>query len=90
MNERKDVKIYKNITKGREAVIEADPNDPQEDNMYKLIHVRGETSTQSQTADEMFGLVYDDTLKIKRTVEVFQWIEKVTSNGEEGDSISYE
>jgi hypothetical protein len=28
MNERKDVKIYKTITKGREAVVEADPNDP--------------------------------------------------------------
>ena len=71
MNERKDVKIYKVITQGRENVIEADPNDPQEDNMYKLIHVKGETTTQSQTADEMFGLVYDEILKIKRTVEVF-------------------
>tara|TARA_B110000285_G_scaffold118740_1_gene134461 strand:+ start:422 stop:583 length:162 start_codon:yes stop_codon:yes gene_type:complete len=39
MNERKDVKIYKTITKGREAVVEADCNDPQEDNMFKLIHV---------------------------------------------------
>ena len=71
MNERKDVKIYKVITQGRENVIEADPNDPQEDNMHKLIHVKGETTTQSQTADEMFGLVYDEILKIKRTVEVF-------------------
>lgn len=71
MNERKDVKIYKTITKGREAVVEADCNDPQEDNMFKLIHVQGETSTQSQTSDEMFGLVYDEILKIRRSVEVF-------------------
>jgi hypothetical protein len=28
MNERKDVKMYKVITKGREAVVEADPDDP--------------------------------------------------------------
>ena len=47
MNERKDVKMYKVITQGREAVVEADPNEPQEENMFKLIHVKGETSTQS-------------------------------------------
>ena len=47
MNERKDVKIYKVITKGREAVVEADPNDPQEDNMMQLVHVQGETTTEA-------------------------------------------
>ena len=83
MNERKDVKMYKVITQGREAVVEADPNEPQEENMFKLIHVKGETSTQSQTSDEQFGLVYDDILKIKRTVEVFQWTENVSGSGEE-------
>lgn len=71
MNERKDVKIYKVITKGREAVVNADCNDPQEDNMMQLVHVKGETTTDAQVADEMFGLVYNDVLKIKRTVEVY-------------------
>ena len=71
MNERKDVKIYKVITAGREAVVEADPNDPQEDNMMQLVHVNGETSTEAQVNDEMFGLTYNDVLKIKRTVEVY-------------------
>lgn len=77
MNERKDVKIYKVITRGRDEVIEASCDDPQEENQYKLIHVQGETSTESQVADEMFGLVYNDVLKIKRSVEVYQWKEVV-------------
>ena len=38
MNERKDVKIYKVITKGRENVVEIDPYNPEDENEYKLVH----------------------------------------------------
>lgn len=51
--------------------------------MYKLVHVRGEAFTQTELADEQFGLVYNDVLKIKRTVEVYQWKENKVEDGEE-------
>jgi hypothetical protein len=88
MNERKDVKMYKVITKGREAVVEADPHEPLDENEFKLVHVKGETSTEAQVADEMFGLVYNDVLKIRRTVEVYQWKETV-QGGEEDRSYEH-
>jgi len=46
MNERKDVKMYKVITKGRRAVVEADCQEPTEEFMMKLVHVMGETTTE--------------------------------------------
>ena len=86
MNERKDVKIYKVIVAGRKAVVEANCEEPSEELMMKLVHVKGETTTEAQVSDEMFGLVYDGTIKIKREVEVFQWVEE---SHEEGDSKVY-
>lgn len=47
--------------------------------------MQGRTSTLSPVGDNIFGLVYQDTLKIKRTVEVFQWVEhkKEEKDGDE-------
>lgn len=46
MNERKDVKMYNVIVKGREAVVKIDCDAPEEGNEYALVHVQGETSTE--------------------------------------------
>lgn len=76
MNERKNVKIYQTILKGEEALIEADAFKPEPEKKSELVHMQGRTSTFEPVGDALFGLLYGDTIKVKRSVEVFQWVQK--------------
>lgn len=70
MNERKQVKVYNTIQKARGAVRDIDIEAPMEDDNYKLVHAVGLVKTDKPCIDERFNVVKEDTVKIKRTVEV--------------------
>jgi len=76
MNERKLVKIYKVIAKAREACVEANPEEPSEELNFKLVHANGTLSTEKTVDDEEFGLVKEGLVKLRRNVEVYQWLEE--------------
>ena len=90
MNERKQVKVYKTIQKAREAVRDIDVEGPLEDDNYKLVHGVGLVKTDKPCIDERFNVVKEDTVKIKRSVEVLQWVERSEDNGEQGTRYFYE
>ena len=70
MNERKDVKYYQVIMAGKDAVKNVDSEKPF-DNEWDLAFCTGRTATQTPVADQMFGVSFQDIVKIKRTVEVY-------------------
>jgi hypothetical protein len=80
MNERKQVKVYKTIQKARSAVRVIDVETPMEEDNYKLVQAMGEVKTDKPCIDERFNVVKPDTVKIKRAVEVLQWVERSEHN----------
>ena len=42
---------------------------------YELVHADGEVSTDKPAIDERFNVVKENTVKIRRTVQVLQWVE---------------
>jgi hypothetical protein len=79
MNERKQVKVFNIIEKARKAVVQVDVQNPMVDDNYKLVQAMGRVKTQKPAVDERFNVSKDDTVKICRTVEVLQWVEKSKS-----------
>ena len=75
-NERKLVRIYKLIGKARKVVVkDIAINEVRGANDLKLIHATGKTVTHTPLSDESFGIHLDQTIKLKRTVEMEQWVE---------------
>jgi hypothetical protein len=84
MNERKQVKIYKLIEKARTSCIpEVPATEVSENDNFKLIHTSAHTATQSPSEDQQFGVVVNDSMKLKRVVEMHQWVE-VKTDGSDG------
>lgn len=79
MNERKLVKIYKVIAAGRENCVEANAEAPDDANNFKLVHAKGMLSTEKTVDDEAFGLSKEGLVKLRRDVEVYQWVEEEES-----------
>jgi len=71
MNERKQVKMFKIVQKARESVTEVEIDSVTNENEYKLVHASGRCTTKDQVSDERFSVTKDDTVKIKRIVEVY-------------------
>jgi hypothetical protein len=64
------------VQSARENITEVDIDNVEDCNNYKLVHASGRCSTKEKVSDERFNIIKDDTIKIKRVVEVFQWVEK--------------
>ena len=95
-NEGRDIQIHRGLQEGASVVESSDPEviDPvQED---KLIHFTGEARTPSVLSDDTFA-ISENALKLKRTVELYQWseeqqtetVEKVGGSTETTSTYSY-
>jgi len=84
MNERKLVKIYRVIAAGRENCQQANAEEPTDQNNFKLVHAKGMLTTEKTVDDETFGLAKEGLIKLRRDVEVYQWVEEEESY-ESGD-----
>ena len=76
MNERKQVRMFKVVQAGRDNVTEVQIDSVSDQDNYKLVHASGRCTTKEQVSDERFKITKEDTVKIKRVVEVYQWVEK--------------
>lgn len=74
-NEQRAVKFAELIYRARKACIPADCNNPKDELMYKLIHITGTTSNNTNLCDRDFGVVAQDSYRLKRKVEMYQWQE---------------
>jgi hypothetical protein len=89
MNERKQVKIFKLIARARKLAV---PNAPSgeviSNDNFKLIHTSAETTTQKPIEDERFSVTVPDSMKLKRVVEMYQWVETV-NEGDDNNETTY-
>lgn len=77
-NEGRAVRRYQVLKEGAEKVISVLKEKALPENEGKLVHVSGEISTNGVIYDNEFGLKVP-AIKLKRTVEMYQWEESSTT-----------
>lgn len=80
-NEGRAVKREKALSEGQENVVMASATTVDPSNEGKLIYISGGVSTDDTLTDEIFAVTYQG-IKLKRTVEMYQWEEKKDSSTE--------
>lgn len=73
-NEGRAVKTAKGLKEGRGAVVEANSNQLNPENDGQLVHLTGKVVSSETLVDEQFQ-IGENVLKLKRTVEMYQWDE---------------
>lgn len=81
-NEGRAVKRYKDLKEGAGKVVSvsAEAVDPADEG--KLIHVTGEAKTSGPLSDPDFA-ISEDAIKLRRDVEMYQWVEDVQTEKKE-------
>ena len=74
-NEGNSVRQHKALDEALRVVIEVDTATVDTSNEGKLVHFVGEADTNSTVMDSTFG-VSDKVLKLRRNVEIYQWVEE--------------
>jgi hypothetical protein len=74
-NEGRSVKTYKTLKEGGGAVVSVASERVDPANAGKLVHVTAKANTEATLSDPLFG-VSAKALKLVRTVEMYQWVEK--------------
>jgi hypothetical protein len=74
-NEGRSVKTAKGLDDGEQVTVEAEAGTIDPAMQGKLVHVTGKTAVKTSASDAEFGLTTSDVIKLKRRVEVFQWVE---------------
>jgi hypothetical protein len=80
-NEGRAVMQHKTLKEGSKAVVSVSSDNIDAANAGKLIHVTGIAKTDASLTDPVFG-VSANVLKLKRTVEMYQWKETSQSKTE--------
>ena len=60
---------------GKKAVVQnVSINEVRKENNLKLIHAQGLMTTDAPISDERFSISCENTVKLQRVVEMYQWI----------------
>lgn len=82
MNERRQVKMAELISLAEENVKkDLNIDEVSSENNKSLVHLQGMLKTLEKVEDQRFYVAMENCLKIKRVVEMLQWVEQ--KNGEE-------
>lgn len=74
-NEGRAVRTHKGLQEGGASVVSIESGSVDPGNNGKLIHVTGRVETKDTLKDDQFG-VKVNALKLRRKVEMFQWVEE--------------
>jgi hypothetical protein len=74
-NEGRAVEAIRALDQGARQIVETKANAVDPANDGKLLHLSGLMETQVPARDAAFGIGADNLLRLKRTVEMFQWTE---------------
>ena len=77
-NEGRAVKTAQSLKEGASSVVSISNDSVKAENEGKLVHFSGDARTPSVLIDTEFG-VGGPSLKLKKTVEVYQWVENAES-----------
>ena len=72
-NEKKIVTFQKCMDRAEKEIKTVDCNDATAENNFKLIHVTGKTENKTDLVDNDFGVSIENSYRLKRKVEVYQW-----------------
>lgn len=75
-NEGRSVKTYQGLQEGEKITVEASSAAVDAVNDGKLVHTIGKAETKQPVRDDIFGVGGIETIKLKRNVELYQWVEK--------------
>mmetsp|Transcript_55737 Transcript_55737/g.146595 ORF Transcript_55737/g.146595 Transcript_55737/m.146595 type:complete len:491 (+) Transcript_55737:84-1556(+) len=90
-NERRQAKMWALFGRARAIALPDVPCDQlDEKNEAHLVHVVGCSTAQGELQDAEFGIGVRDSAKLERTVEMYQWIETVTTSEEKTNTYNYE
>ena len=79
-NEGRSVKTAKGLVEGAQVTVEAEDGKVDSAKEGKLVHVVGRTTVKEAAKDDLFGVSGPDVIKLKRRVEIFQWVEDKSSS----------
>lgn len=89
-NERKYVKIAALLSKGRKVCVEADVRAPKIENNFKLVYASGITTNDDPLVDSDLGIEVQNSVRLVRTVEMYQWVETEHEKKDEPTTYTYE
>ena len=72
-NEQRAVKFAYLLSRAQKACIIGNINSAESENMDKLIHLAGITKNHVNLCDRDFSVVAQDSYRLKRKVEMYQW-----------------
>ena len=75
-NEGRSVTTARGLAEGEKVSVEANADAVDQGLQGKLVHVSGRTALKTPAADSVFGVTAPDLIKLRRTVEMFQWVEE--------------
>src|SRR5258707_5575313 len=75
-NEGRAVDAIRALDQGARQLVEANAPAVDPANNNKLVHLSGAMTTPASARDTAFGVGSDDLLRLRRTVEMFQWTEQ--------------
>lgn len=81
-NEGRSVATYKSLVEGQSIVVTADASriDPALEG--KLIHIESDVKPEGDVVDAETGITASGVIGLKRTVEMYQWVEEKSSKTE--------
>ncbi|EIC23587.1 TMEM43 family protein [Thiorhodovibrio frisius] len=78
-NEGRAINTYRSLIEGTAAVISVAADTVEPANEGKLVHIAGRATNNKPVRDVLFGITEEHVLRLKRTVEMYQWHEKSSS-----------
>ncbi|NNE91342.1 MAG: hypothetical protein HKN23_06815 [Verrucomicrobiales bacterium] len=85
-NEGRAVKRYQTLKQGQEIVISVPADAVDAANEGQLVHLTGNSKVESgPLTDSLFGITQEGVVKLKRRVEMYQWVE--TKRTKEKDQV---
>jgi hypothetical protein len=81
-NEGRAVEAIRALEQGARQLVEANATAVEPANNNKLVHLSGAMTTPTPARDSAFGVGGDDLLRLKRSVEMFQWTEQKSTRSQ--------
>jgi hypothetical protein len=79
-NEGRSVHTYQGLTEGEKIAVDVSADRVEPSNDGKLVHVTGRAEGKDTVSDSIFAVSAPGLIRLKREVELFQWIEKKESH----------
>lgn len=81
-NEARAVKVAKGLTEGSKTVVSVSAEKILPDHEGKLVHTSGPLTSEETLYDEVFAVSAPKAIKLRRQVEMYQWVEEASTQTE--------